>query len=72
MGKVVRTSDGYTFYRQPDGSYKDTKDGKDYDISFDSLKKMKEELEDDIRVIEFKSGGLVRKGKPKLAKKGWK
>ncbi|MEL0300521.1 MAG: proline--tRNA ligase [Flavobacteriaceae bacterium] len=45
MAKVVKTSDGYTFYKQPDGSYKDTKDGKDYDMSFDSLKKMKEELD---------------------------
>ena len=70
MGKVVRTSDGYTFYRQPDGSYKDTKDGKDYDMSFDNLEQIKE-IDDAVRVIEKKSGGLI-KGKPKLAKKGWK
>jgi hypothetical protein len=71
MVKIVRTSDGYTFYRQSDGSYKDTMSGKDYDMSFESLQEILD-IDPATRVIEKKSGGLVRKGRPKLAKKGWK
>ena len=71
MAKVVKTSDGYTFYRQSDGTYKDTRDGKDFDMSFDDLKQIMD-MDPETRIIEKKSGGLVRKGRPKLAKKGWR
>ena len=37
----IKTEDGYIFYRQSDGTYTDTKDGKNFDLSIDSYKKLK-------------------------------
>lgn len=34
---VYKTSDGYTFYEQQDGSYADSQDKENADMVFDSL-----------------------------------
>ena len=43
---IIKTTDGYTFYRQSDGSYTDTKDGKNRDLKFNSLKDINKALKE--------------------------
>jgi len=62
MTKVYKTSDGYKFYVQPSGKVTDTKDGKNFDMSFKSIDAMFKELEGDVKLVKSKAkGGSVKK-----------
>ena len=62
MTKVYKTSDGYKFYVQPSGKVTDTRDGKNFDVSFKSITAMMNELEGDVKLIKQKArGGSVKK-----------
>jgi len=78
MTKVYKTSDGYKFYVQPSGKVTDTRDGKNFDVSFKSITAMMNELEGDVKLIKskskggsvkrFSSGGVATKGFGKVIK----
>ena len=57
--KLIKLSDGYVFYEQKDGSYTDTKDGKNVDLSWNSWKDIQEAI--DIDNIEITTCELYTK-----------